>query len=128
MFLSKETLENKRYSRIISLVPSQTELLAYLGLDDEVVGITKFCVHPKKWFREKARVGGTKNIHPEKIESLSPDLIIANREENVKEQIEALAEKYDVWVTDVNSVTDAIEMIRDVGRLTDRLKAAADWL
>ena len=64
--------------RIISLVPSQTELLSDLGLDKEVVGITKFCVHPDEWFRKKTRVGGTKQINPEIIHQLQPELIIAN--------------------------------------------------
>src|SRR4029078_8630233 len=87
--------------RIVSLVPSQTELLFDLGLDEEVIGITKFCVHPEKWFRTKTRIGGTKNINIEKILSLEPDLVIANKEENVKEQIEALQKFTTVYVTDV---------------------------
>ena len=66
--------------RIISLVPSQTELLFDLGLEKEVVGITKFCIHPNKWFRNKTRVGGTKNINFKQIEKLKPDLIIANKD------------------------------------------------
>lgn len=123
---SAVTNRQKTYSRIISLVPSQTELLAHLGLEKEVIGITKFCVHPQKWFLEKTKVGGTKNIHPEKIEELSPDLIIANKEENVKGQIEELAKKYDVWVTDVNNLEDAINMINDIGKLTCRSEEASD--
>ncbi len=126
MILSAKTNRQKTYSRIISLVPSQTELLAYLGLENEVIGITKFCVHPQKWFREKTRVGGTKNIHLQKIQELSPDLIIANKEENVKEQIEELAKKYDVWVTDVNNVDEAINMINDIGKLTNHSSEASD--
>ncbi len=125
MILSGKELGQKRYSRIISLVPSQTELLAYLGLEKEVTGITKFCVHPEKWLREKTRVGGTKNIHLQKIDELSPDLVIANKEENVKDQIRKLAEKYDVWVTDVNSLEDAIKMITDIGKLTNRVHEAS---
>jgi ABC-type Fe3+-hydroxamate transport system substrate-binding protein len=109
---------SKEYSRIISLVPSLTELLFSLGVDERVVGITKFCVHPVEWFQTKTRVGGTKKINFKTIHDLSPDLIIANKEENVKEQIEALAKDYDVWVTDVNDLFDALEMIRDMGRLT----------
>ena len=66
--------------RIISLVPSQTELLSDLGLEDEVIGITKFCVHPSEWFRSKTKIGGTKQIHIEKIRELKPDLVIANKE------------------------------------------------
>ncbi len=125
MILSPNTIENKNYCRIISLVPSQTELLAYLGLEKEVIGITKFCIHPHKWFRQKVRIGGTKNINLEKIENLSPDLIIANKEENVKAQIELLAEKYDVWITDVNTIDDAIKMINDIGKLTQRPQEAS---
>ena len=97
--------------RIISIVPSQTELLADLGLSDEVVGITKFCVHPNEWFRSKARVGGTKQLNIETIHALQPDLIIANKEENVKEQIEELENHFPVWISDVNKLTDAYEMI-----------------
>src|SRR6185312_8185236 len=101
MILSKDDLvDGKKYSGIISLVPSQTELLFDLGLSQEVIGITKFCIHPEEWFRNKTRIGGTKNINIKIIELLSPDLIIANKEENVKEQIEGLAKNFDVWVTD----------------------------
>ena len=109
---------SKEYSRIISLVPSLTELLFSLGVDERVVGITKFCVHPEEWFRTKTRVGGTKKLNFKTVHDLSPDLIIANKEENVKEQIEALAKDYDVWVTDVNDLSEALEMIHNMGRLT----------
>ncbi len=125
MILSDKTIGNKRYSRIVSLVPSQTELLSHIGLENEVIGITKFCVYPQKWFKEKTRVGGTKKINFEKIEELSPDLIIANKEENVKEQIEKLSQKYDVWITDVNNLGDSIKMINDIGKLTNRSKQAS---
>jgi hypothetical protein len=104
--------------RIISLVPSQTELLYALGLDEEVVGITKFCVHPPAWHRHKTRVGGTKDIHSDIIRSLQPDLIIANKEENLQQQVEALFPHYPVWVSDVASMPDALEMIIAVGALT----------
>lgn len=106
--------------RIISLVPSQTELLHDLGLEQETVGITRFCVHPAEWFRTKTRIGGTKTIHPGIIHQLKPDLIIANREENLKEQIELLAKDYPVWVTDVNNLNRALAMISDIGKLTGK--------
>ena len=110
--------------RIISLVPSQTELLHYLGLEQETIGITKFCVHPNAWYTSKTRVGGTKNIKKEIIDKLNPDLIIANKEENVKEQIEELAAQYPVWLTDVNNFEDALQMIEDIGALTGKLTEA----
>ena len=106
--------------RIVSLVPSQTELLHYLGLQTETIGITKFCVHPQSWFKTKDRVGGTKTINLDKIKKLKADLIIANKEENVKEQIEELAKDYPVWLTDVNNLADALKMIADIGILTGK--------
>lgn len=104
--------------RIISLVPSQTELLHYFGLDEEVIGITKFCVHPNEWFRTKTRVGGTKQLNIDLIRSLQPDLIIGNKEENVKEQINLLEKEFPVWLSDVNSLDDAIWMIKETGKIT----------
>lgn len=106
--------------RIISLVPSQTSLLHYLGLEIETIGLTKFCIHPTKWKIEKQIVGGTKNLRMDTIKKLNPDLIIANKEENVKEQIEALAKDYNVWVSDVNTFSDALQMISDMGTLTGK--------
>ena len=80
--------------RIISLVPSLTELLHDLNLDQETVGITKFCVHPEEWFRTKTRIGGTKNVNIEKLSSLLPDLVLCNKEENTVEQVNAIAEQF----------------------------------
>ncbi len=110
--------------RIVSLVPSQTELLYTLGLDEAVAGITKFCVHPGSWFRQKPRIGGTKDIHPDRVHSLQPDLILANKEENDRSQVEALARQYPTWVSDVKTLEDALDMIRSVGILTDRQNQA----
>ncbi len=112
--------------RIISLVPSQTELLHDLGLEQEVVGITKFCLHPNEWFMQKNRVGGTKTLDFHKITALQPDLIIGNKEENEQEQIEELAHLYPVWLSDIYNLHDALDMIRRIGSLTDRAAAARD--
>lgn len=109
----------KTPQRIISLVPSQTELLFDLGLDERVVGITKFCVHPENWFRTRLRVGGTKQLHFDIIEQLKPDLIIANKEENNREDVERLESQFPVWVSDVNDLDSALEMIRKVAEITD---------
>lgn len=106
--------------RIVSLVPSQTELLADLGLDQQVVGITKFCIHPAEWFRQKPRVGGTKTLNFAKIEALQPDLLLGNKEENDREQIEWLAARYPVWMSDIARLNDALDMIGQVGQLTGR--------
>ena len=110
--------------RIISVVPSQTELLYDLGLENEIIGITRFCIHPDHWFRSKNRVGGTKDLRIERIVALQPDLIIANKEENVKEQIERLSTDYPVWISDVHDLTSAQEMIAQLGEITDRITKA----
>lgn len=125
MFITKDQLNRKIETpfppkRIVSLVPSQTELLADLGLEKEVVGITKFCVHPDSWFKSKARVGGTKNLHLDKIRSLQPDLIIGNKEENDKSQLEILMKEFPVWMSDVNTLPDALNMIRSLGEITGK--------
>ena len=104
--------------RIISLVPSQTELLYDLGLGKRVVGITKFCVHPETWFRTKPRVGGTKKLDLKKIQELAPDLIIANKEENLKAEIESLAKEFPIWISDVRDLPSALDMILKVGAIT----------
>jgi len=105
--------------RIISLVPSQTELLFDLGLADRVVGLTKFCVHPNEWFTSKTKVGGTKKFRFDIIDSLQPDLIIGNKEENYEEGITRLTSKYPVWMSDIISWENALLMIREVGSLVD---------
>lgn len=106
--------------RIISIVPSQTELLFDIGLSEEVIGITKFCIHPHSWFESKTRVGGTKKLNLELIESLKPDLIIANKEENSKEEIEWLQSKFSVYTSDILNLKHAYKMMRDIGYLTNR--------
>jgi ABC-type Fe3+-hydroxamate transport system substrate-binding protein len=111
-------------NRIVSLVPSKTELLFDLGLDEQVVGITKFCVHPLHWFRSKMRIGGTKNVNLEKVASLNPDLIIANKEENTQSEIEWLMQRFNVYMSDILSVNDALKMIEDVGSMTGKVEAA----
>lgn len=105
--------------RIISTVPSQTELLYDLGLEEQVVGITAYCVHPKHWLSDKQVIGGTKNLKLDLIRSLEPDLIIGNKEENIKEQIEELATDTPVWLSDIVTVDHALEMISEVGKITN---------
>ncbi|MHA4845793.1 helical backbone metal receptor [Flavitalea antarctica] len=105
-------------TKIISLVPSQTELLADLGLDESVIGITKFCIHPDHWFRSKKRIGGTKNPDHKLIHQLQPDLIIGNKEENRKGDIEALAGSFPVWLSDVSNLEEALQMIDQISKIT----------
>ncbi len=125
MILQQATDLHYLPKRIISLVPSQTELLFYLGLESKTLGITKFCIHPPAWFKTKEKIGGTKTVNLAKIKALQPDLIIANKEENVKEQIEALAADHPVWLSDVNNLSDALQMIADIGSLTGKSAPAS---
>jgi ABC-type Fe3+-hydroxamate transport system substrate-binding protein len=118
--LGSIVLLNQVPQRIVSLVPSQTELLADLGLDANVVGITKFCVHPPAWRNEKTIVGGTKNFRFDVIDELKPDLVIGNKEENYKAGIERLREKYPVWISHIVTLPDALSMITSIGLMTER--------
>jgi len=110
--------------RIISLVPSQTELLFNLGLDKETIGITRFCIHPEIWYGSKNRIGGTKDLHLDKIKELQPDLVIANKEENTREQVEEIRKFCPVWTSDIANLKDALEMIRGIGQLTGKSETA----
>lgn len=111
--------------RIVSLVPSQTELLVDLGLRDRVKGVTKFCVHPKGLKKERIIIGGTKNFHFDKIDALQPDLIIGNKEENYQEGIELLAKKYPVWMSDIYTLEDAFGMMLGIGGITGTMEKAS---
>jgi len=111
-------------NKIVSLVPSQTELLFDLGLNEEVIGITKFCVHPQDWFKTKIKIGGTKQLHVDRIRKLTPDLIIANKEENVREQIQELEKDFPVWISDVNDLDSALSMTESIGVIINRQQQA----
>jgi ABC-type Fe3+-hydroxamate transport system substrate-binding protein len=111
---------DSRPTRIISVVPSQSEFLWDIGLKEELVGITKFCIHPAEMFSRVERVGGTKKIDIEKIRALQPDLIIGNKEENEKSQIELLQQDFNVWMSDIYNFNDALDMMEKIGDILDR--------
>jgi len=112
-------------SRIISLVPSQTELLIDLGLKEHVIGITKFCVHPKNLRDDIAVVGGTKTVHYHKIKELQPDLIICNKEENTLEMVQELEKICPVWVSDIANIEQSLDMIERLGNLLNAKEKAS---
>jgi len=114
--------------RIISTVPSLTELLYDLGLEENIVGITKFCIHPDSIYLSKTRIGGTKNLNLDKIKSLKPDLIISNKEENTKEQIELLQNEYDLILSDIQNKEDSINFIRELGIKCNRIPKANELI
>lgn len=103
--------------RIISLVPSQTELLYDLGLEASIVGITKFCVHPIHLLKTKTIVGGTKQIHIQKIKALQPDIILCNKEENTKDIVVACEAICMVHVSDIVTIKDCVDMILQYGEM-----------
>jgi ABC-type Fe3+-hydroxamate transport system substrate-binding protein len=113
--------------RIVSLVPSQTELLFDLGLNESVVGLTRFCAHPAPKVKGKTVIGGTKDPDLDAIRKLQPDLIIGNKEENRREDIEALQKEFPVWMSDIDTLQDATAMITEVGRMVGK-ETSALWI
>ncbi|MDI1233880.1 MAG: helical backbone metal receptor [bacterium] len=124
--IGREVVLEKVPERIVSLVPSQTELLYSLGVGVKVVGQTVFCIHPESGFKTTTKVGGTKKIKYDVIEELKPDLIICNKEENTKEIVDTLSKSYPVWVSDIYNLKDNSEMILKLGNIVDRLPQALE--
>lgn len=112
--------------RIVSLVPSQTELLVDLGLHEQISGITGFCVHPAGLRKEKTIVGGPKNVNFKRIQALNPDFIFCNKEENTPGLIEKLEKIAPVWISDIYTITDCIEMIASIGEIFNKKSKAAE--
>lgn len=113
------------FMRVISLVPSITETLFDLGLTtDEIVGRTKFCIHPKEIVDKVETIGGTKNLNINKIKALKPDLIIANKEENVKEQVEELMKDFKVLLTNIETLEDNYYLIKQLGHIFNKEEKA----
>ncbi|MEI6021775.1 MAG: helical backbone metal receptor [Bacteroidota bacterium] len=110
--------------RIISLVPSQSEFLWDLGLGADLIGITKFCVHPPEMFKSLARIGGTKELNLDKIRALAPELIIGNKEENDALQIATLQKEFNVWISDIVNFKGTYEMMQSLGKILNREEAA----
>lgn len=101
--------------RVVSLVPSITELAHDLGF--EVIGKTKFCIHPERLESAKV-VGGTKNVKTQLVRELAPDLILANKEENTQECVEELIEAgFPVYVSDVSTVDQSLDLIEKIGQI-----------
>ena len=110
--------------RIVSIVPSQTELLYDLGCENEIVGQTVFCVHPENKFKNATKIGGTKKLKIKEIIALKPDLIIGNKEENTQEEIEDLAKYFPVWMSDIHSLDDALQMVEELGVICGKSEIA----
>lgn len=126
-------------ARVVSLVPSVSDSLFAFGLSSKVVGITDYCPSPGPSATEPRRVGGTKNPDPDLIKDLSPDLVIANQEENDQENIEMLAEAgLEIWLTFPKSISTAMADLRIMARIfglkhealaiLETLEKTYDWM
>jgi ABC-type Fe3+-hydroxamate transport system substrate-binding protein len=115
--LGRTLILKEKPKRIISLVPSLSELLVDLGLKNKLVGITRFCVHPKSLAKEKTSVGGTKKVNYTKIKALKPDFILCNKEENTQEMVLKLAQIAPVFVSDINTIEDTLNLIHNLGNI-----------
>lgn len=112
--------------RIVSLVPSQTELLVDLGLREQIMGVTRFCVHPEDLRKEKQVVGGTKQVHLDKIAALKPDIILCNKEENTENMVAALEKIAPVHISDIATIEDSLGLIEDYGRIFNVSEKASE--
>lgn len=114
------TIADKAELKIVSIVPSQTEFLFDIGLADQILGITKFCIHPKKYFKSITKIGGTKTLDLQKIRELQPDIIIANKEENEQSQIEELEKEFPIYISDIYTLDDSFEMMLSLGEIFNK--------
>lgn len=102
--------------RVVSLCPSLTELVFDLGRGADLVGVTKFCVHPAQGVAAIEKVGGTKNPKVDRIVELAPDLVLLNEEENRAEDAESLREAgIRCHVSFPRTAGETAEMVRSIG-------------
>jgi len=117
---------DKKPQRVVSLVPSMTELAIDLGGAKNIVGRTKFCIHPEETIKNITKIGGTKNPRIDDIIALKPDLILANKEENIKEHIQQLESHAPVYISNVKTLENNLDMIADLGQLFQNSSRAFD--
>jgi ABC-type Fe3+-hydroxamate transport system substrate-binding protein len=129
----REVSLSARPCRIVSLVPSLTEALFAFGLAEEVAGVTRYCVEPAE-ARRRPKVGGTKNVDVARVAAMEPDLVLANVEENTRDDVEAMiAAGLRVFVTYPRTVAGAIAELQLLAEMTDATAAAepivsaAEW-
>ena len=113
--------------RIVSLIPSVTEILFALGLEEAVAGCTIYCSEPPDGVATKTRIGGEKNPRLELIREIGTDLVIANVEENARGHVETLRSwGIPVFVTYPRTVAGGIELVRQLGQVTGAALRAAE--
>jgi iron complex transport system substrate-binding protein len=112
--------------RIVSLCPSITESLVAMGLADSLVGVTRYCIHPKEALAAIPRVGGTKNPDLAAIRSLKPDIVFCNSEENTGKDIDLLKREFRVDVSHPRTVAEIPSLLRRFGVLTAKEKESEE--
>lgn len=120
--MGRKVVISQPVKRIVSLVPSQSELLIDLGLEELLVGVTKFCIHPSGMKERVGQIGGTKAVKIDRVVALQPDLVIGNKEENLQSDIEELEKHIPVWMSDIHDLDSALEMIHLLGDLTQTIE------
>ncbi|MEO8055132.1 MAG: helical backbone metal receptor [Acidobacteriota bacterium] len=106
--------------RLLSLCPSITESLAALGAAGDLVGATRYCIHPKEQLKDVPRVGGTKNPDLAAIRAAKPDLVFCNAEENRGADIEALRREFTVDVSHPRTVAEIPALLRHFGAVAGK--------
>ncbi len=121
--LNREIILKNPPKKIVSLVPSVTETIATIGKEDILTGVTRFCMYPAGIKKKATLIGGTKTVNVQSIHQLKPDLILAEKSENNKNQVLLLAQNYPVYVFDIKNIDDGINMIGKSGELLAAAKA-----
>ena len=114
--------------RVVSLVPSVTETIADMGFASCLVAVTRFCKYPSDVVTTLPKIGGPKKVDIQKIVDLKPDLVVAVKEENDKEQILSLMERVPVFVFDINTIGDSFDMLDRLGAIFNRSEVSARWI
>ena len=115
-------------SRIVSLVPSTTETLYRLGVWHSVIGVTRYCVHPPSAITEKVVVGGTKKCNIDTLQSLQPDLVICNQEENTPDIVHSIEDLgIDVYVAFPTTHVEALHELQILGRIFNKVALTEQW-
>lgn len=118
------TVDLPSSERICSLCPSTTETLFALGVGNRLVGRTDYCCHPADRIDAILSVGGTKKVNLARLDATEPDLVVAVREENDREQINTIADKWPTLILDPVDVESALTGIELLGRAVDAATTA----
>jgi ABC-type Fe3+-hydroxamate transport system substrate-binding protein len=124
--MGREVIMTRDPRRIVSLVPSDTYTLFALGAGERLVGRTRYCVLPAGEVDRIAVVGGTKDVEPDAVADLAPDLVIANQEENARAPLEEMARRgLPLYVSFPRRVAEGVAHMARLARLLGLARAPA---